>query len=268
MNEAKKILVLNYHLLSDDDIPVQHMPDPLYSVRVSDFLHQMNLLHEKNIPVISLSDLVNDRFQEKFGVALTFDDGHFSDYQTVAPTLQALKFPATFFPFVNGVGITNRLSWEQLKELSEKGFDIGSHGISHTLFSELSREQQLHELKNSKNVFEEKLGKTVEHFSLPYGWYDKEILELAKTVGYRSMLTTGLKMNFPTKKPFVIHRWNIKRDTPIEKLETILENKGSLSLEEKFSAQLKSLTKKSLGLSFTNRLNVYISKRRKKANDE
>lgn len=263
MNDSGKILVLNYHLLSDDQVLLRDLPDPLYTVGIGSFLEQMNLLEAKNIPVVSLDDLTNGRFNKNFGVVLTFDDGHLSDYQTVSPILKAHQFTAAFFPFIHSIGTQGRLSWEHWREFIENGFTVGSHGLSHTIFSQLSFEQQLKELRESKLVLEKNLNCGVNHFSMPYGWFSDEVKMLVKNTGYRSLLTTGLKMNFPNEKPFVIHRWNITRDTTMERFEKIISGEGTLPLEEKISSQMKSWTKKILGPALTDRLNIYLNNKQK-----
>jgi peptidoglycan/xylan/chitin deacetylase (PgdA/CDA1 family) len=64
-------------------------------------------------------------------VVLTFDDGCSSDSGFVVPTLARYGFGATFF--INGIDALpavlkpHRLSWEQARQISEAGFEIGNH---------------------------------------------------------------------------------------------------------------------------------------------
>lgn len=85
----------------------------------------------------------------------------------------------------------NRVSYmsaEQLKELSDKGFEIGSHGMTHSLLiaDYMNKEKALNELQKSKQWLEAITGKPVIAFCFPAGRYNAEMIELAKQVGYTS----------------------------------------------------------------------------------
>jgi peptidoglycan/xylan/chitin deacetylase (PgdA/CDA1 family) len=85
----------------------------------------------------------------------------------------------------------NRVSYmsaEQLKELSDKGFEIGSHGMTHSLLiaDYMNKEKALSELQKSKQWLEAVTGKPVTAYCFPAGRYNAEMIELAKRVGYTS----------------------------------------------------------------------------------
>lgn len=77
---------------------------------------------------------------------------------------------------------------EQLKKLSDKGFEIGSHGITHSLLiaDYMDEEKALNELQKSKQWLETITGKPVTAYCFPAGRYNAEMIELAKQVGYTS----------------------------------------------------------------------------------
>lgn len=85
----------------------------------------------------------------------------------------------------------NRVSYmcaEQLKELSDKSFEIGSHGMTHSLLiaDYMNKEKALNELQKSKQWLEAITGKPVTAYCFPAGRYNAEMIELAKQVGYTS----------------------------------------------------------------------------------
>ena len=85
----------------------------------------------------------------------------------------------------------NRVSYmsaEQLKELSDKGFEIGSHGMTHSLLiaDYMNEEKALNELQKSKQWLEAVTGKPVTAYCFPAGRYNADMIELAKQVGYTS----------------------------------------------------------------------------------
>jgi peptidoglycan/xylan/chitin deacetylase (PgdA/CDA1 family) len=233
---------------------------PSFNVRRSDFVRQLELILASGLPVVSLDDVAAGRVHGTFAVSLTFDDGYVSDLEIVCPLLKTLRFPAAFFPVVHGIGAEGRLSWAQLRELAANGFTIGSHGLSHTLLTELNRAQQGEELKSSKRLLEEHLSQRVDYFSLPYGWYSDGILSQAREAGYRFVLSTRMKMNHPSERPFVLHRVNVKRDLPFEKFKRLLLSEGVLPLSENISASAKALVKRALGPSLSGRLSLLIHK--------
>jgi peptidoglycan/xylan/chitin deacetylase (PgdA/CDA1 family) len=67
-------------------------------------------------------------------VVLTFDDAPLSHFTNVAPLLKKYGFGATFFvcEFPGVFGNTNQsMNWEQIRDLQQMGFEIGSHTHTH-----------------------------------------------------------------------------------------------------------------------------------------
>jgi len=81
------------------------------------------------------------------------------------------------------------LSLEEIKQISDMGFEIGSHGRDHTLLSRLSKADQLDDLSSSKLFLEEILFKSINSFCYPYGGkksYNKTTLNILKQVGFHN----------------------------------------------------------------------------------
>lgn len=91
---------------------------------------------------------------------------------------------------IDDVFPTNTLTWEQIKILSEDELcTIGSHTMSHCRLSMSDINILTYELKNSKDILSQKIGKSVEHLSYPYGWItdvSDEAAEIAQKVGYKT----------------------------------------------------------------------------------
>src|SRR5216110_2146991 len=69
-------------------------------------------------------------------VVLTFDDAVKSHRTFVAPLLKELGFGATFFVTHKWMDDqTNFMTWQDIAEINEMGFEIGNHSWTHDDFS-------------------------------------------------------------------------------------------------------------------------------------
>jgi peptidoglycan/xylan/chitin deacetylase (PgdA/CDA1 family) len=124
-------------------------------------------------------------------VALTFDDGWETEYKNAVPLLRAHHAKATFYIFPNPISKDPRfMTWEQLGELRDDGFEIADHSYTHPLLSKLSAAQLHHELYDSKQVLEQKLGITITDFASPFGYTSDAVVAELKADGYETGRTT------------------------------------------------------------------------------
>ena len=79
-------------------------------------------------------------------VVLTFDDGNKSDLDFVAPLLKSHGFGATFF-ITEGLNfLTHKqhyLTWPEVRQLHDLGFEIGNHTQHHKNVTQQSAEELL-----------------------------------------------------------------------------------------------------------------------------
>jgi peptidoglycan/xylan/chitin deacetylase (PgdA/CDA1 family) len=93
-------------------------------------------------------------------VVLSFDDGNASDLSYVAPVLDELGFGATFF-VTEGLGVLDPaeswryLSWGEVRELHERGFEIGNHTRSHPDVTSLAADELVAEIEHIQRRCEE-----------------------------------------------------------------------------------------------------------------
>lgn len=112
-------------------------------------------------------------------VSFTFDDGPDSVFTHAFPVLKKYGYPGTAFVVTNNIGKPDFMTGEQLWELYENGWEIGSHTMNHAHLTELSPEQVEYELSASQAWLENE-GFEVYSFSSPYGEHNEETLELIK----------------------------------------------------------------------------------------
>lgn len=251
----KKVLILNYHQIS-----LNTSDDALYTLSPLTFKHHLDLIQELRIPFRNVEDFMAGHSPEEYAVMLSFDDGYKSDLTEVMPLLEAYQFPAIFFPITDRIGEPDRLSWEELNIISGKGFEIGSHSASHRILTDLALPEIKKELKDSKDLIEQNIGKRVKHFALPYGRYNTSVIETAKELGYESVLTTGLTCNFMDENSFLLYRWNITSEVSIATLKRVLQYNGNLPLKMRLDFSIKKSAKAILGQKLAEKLNRKIVK--------
>jgi len=130
-------------------------------------------------------------------VGVTFDDGYEDFLDAAVPTLVKLGFSATVFVVAGMLGSEN--TWEhggvprpQLKlleadgvrEVSERGMEIGAHSVTHPRLPGLDSETLLREVEDSRQMLSEIVNAPVEGFSYPYGAVDRPAVRAAREAGY------------------------------------------------------------------------------------
>ncbi|MCL5104504.1 MAG: polysaccharide deacetylase family protein [Armatimonadetes bacterium] len=162
-------------------------------------------------------------YWERDEFAVTFDDGYLSVYEHAYPALMERRMTATVYVVADTIGGANdwdarqgdrrepMMSIDQLREMADNGFEIGSHTLTHPHLPDISDEQLTREIADSKRKLEDILGKEVVSFSYPYGDYDDRVLAAAVEAGYRYAVTTKLGIvggNSVFEIPRVNVRWN------------------------------------------------------------
>lgn len=200
--------VLTYHRVRPD-------ADDPKSVTPQRFLEHLQLLRA-HWKVVSLSEVLaaieeNQPLPER-AVLLTFDDGCADLYDYALPLLQEFNFPAVVFMLARYVGKRGRtyseahypevpfLSADKLREMSQAGVEIGSHGLWHVPLSFLTPKEAWEEVSVSKALLSDLLGEEVRAFSYPWGragdFGDEHVAMVAKA-GYRIAFTMLPGMNVP-----------------------------------------------------------------------
>ena len=152
------------------------------------------------VPLNTLLSHVNTG--KKIQVALTFDDGYECVYRLAAPLLQAAKMPATVYLNTGWIGknATHRkasdanlghtagesfLTWPEVTELANQGWEIGSHGVDHLDLTQQPLEVIQTELVHSKQHIESQLHRTCQHFCYTWGRHHQSLRNTVADVGYQ-----------------------------------------------------------------------------------
>jgi peptidoglycan/xylan/chitin deacetylase (PgdA/CDA1 family) len=165
------------------------------TVRRQDFRAHLEFLESLEIGFAVATRMIGETgVPEK--IAITFDDGYESVYTEAAREMASRDIPGTVFPVVGSIGGHNRwdvrlsprpfkhLSWAQLRELVELGFEVGSHTLSHRDLTRLNPADLQNELRVSREMLEDGLGIAIRAVSYPFGRFSKKVISEALDAGY------------------------------------------------------------------------------------
>ncbi|MBR2715127.1 MAG: polysaccharide deacetylase family protein [Ruminococcus sp.] len=98
--------------------------------------------------------------------------------KTLLDILDEHKVKTTFFL----VGAWVDKYQASVKEIANRGHDIGNHSDTHAHLTQISKTQQLSEIKNCNEKIKAITGKDVTLFRPPYGEYDNSVVEVCNSL--------------------------------------------------------------------------------------
>lgn len=221
-----QIPILEYHDLTDKPVRIKSVHSP-YVLSTTKFYRQMKWLQENGYDALTIDDLLSHNVSAR-SVALTFDDGHVSNYKLAFPILEEFRFIATFFIVPNCIDKKDYLTREQILEMHEQGMRFESHSLTHPYMLLLSREKKIKELYQSKEEIQNLLGSVTKHFSVPYGFYDEDLIQCVRETGYKSLVTENIGYYTYQKKPFhILPRFTIKSNIDFDVFKDIVKIRKS-----------------------------------------
>lgn len=160
-------------------------------------------------------------------VAVTFDDAYRSVFELAFPILSRWDWPGTVFVPTNYPGTEvpmgwsgndrwlggpheaemTCMSWRELDQLAEAGWEIGSHTKSHPHLTELTDAALTMELRGSREQCERQLRRPCRSLAYPYGDSDERVLVAARKAGY--VAAANLPDRFNKASPFQYPRVGI-----------------------------------------------------------
>lgn len=196
------MLVLCYHAVSPA------WPAPL-SVTPERLERQLTALVRRGYRGATFADAVAGAG----GPALvaTFDDAYRSVLTLAAPILERLGIPGTVFVPTDWAGRGEPmtwpgidewlggehehellpLTWDELGELAERGWEVGSHTRSHPHLTQVGDERLRDELAGSREACEARMGRPCRTVAYPYGDQDARVREAARAAGYAAGAALG-----------------------------------------------------------------------------
>jgi peptidoglycan/xylan/chitin deacetylase (PgdA/CDA1 family) len=206
---VSETLVLCYHAVSPQ------WPADL-SVTPANLETQLRSLLERNYHATTFYEAVRAASEPRT-LAVTFDDAYRSVIELAYPLLSSLGIPATVFvptrfpgtgAPMSWPGIDRWLggsheselrcmSWDELQQLDEAGWEIGSHTHTHSYLPTLDDESLSRELEESHQICSERLGKRCRSLAYPFGAHDDRVIAAAERAGYAAAATLPARFNRP-----------------------------------------------------------------------
>lgn len=235
--------ILMYHRLA------RSVTNNAYTLGVGDFEGHLQEIIQHGLTCLPVKEVVacfSGGVGEK-KVALTFDDGHSSDFNLALPLLQQYGIKATFFITTDWLGWPGYLNREQLLALQRAGMSIQSHAKSHKFLDALSESAVHRELFLSKKKLEDILAEPVEYLSCPGGRYNRKVLRCACQIGYRALFTSaphGIKNYIDM---LVVGRRVMRYRSGLSELKSVLHPSELDLIWQRVAYLSKLILKKSMG---------------------
>lgn len=175
--EASNILSIVFH-----DISLEENSN--IDVPLKAFESFVDLVARRGYTLCSSSNYFRSQNKSNL-IVCTFDDGYENTHKYALSVFKKYNFTATVFVCFENIGSTNNWNYKdiknrkhltenQLKELQNIGWEIGSHGLSHNSLLKLSDNELLDELQVSKNKLEIVFG-TIDSYAYPYGDFNEYV---------------------------------------------------------------------------------------------
>lgn len=220
LGNPRKIKILMYHLVTDDIEFCNKYPN--IAVHVEEFRKQMKFLDRCGYITITFGDyllyLNGELNLPKNPIIISFDDGFADVHKFAFPILQKYNMRAVLFIMGDRKIVTNQwdlksgilqlplLADYQIIEMHDAGFEIGSHAITHSMLTQLSREKAWEEISRSRMLLEIFLNHQVKSFAYPFGSVNETLKDLVEEAGYKIGCGTYTGPPVISKDPFEIRR--------------------------------------------------------------
>jgi len=134
---------------------------------------------------------------------------------TVCPTAGRERMTAEIISRLGSVTIPPiLLSWEDVRELDRRGWEIGSHTLSHTVLTGCSPDELQEEIVGSKELLEERLAVKISGFSYPSAAVDRTVRDAVERAKYSYAADVGGGINTKETDHFMVKRIHVENDPP------------------------------------------------------
>ena len=129
-------------------------------------------------------------------LVVTFDDGNVTDYTNLYPIMRDRGVKGTLYITTGFVGSTETwMTWAQVKELHDAGWDIQDHSRSHVDFKTMTDAELVTQMQDVNNSFVANGLPIPKHISYPFGSFDDRVINVIKKYRKTGRTTANYKIN-------------------------------------------------------------------------
>jgi len=174
--------ILMYHSINDD--PGSNPPDLV--VTPANFRAHLAYIKKRGYQFLTMSEMVSGDYDSAPRVALTFDDGFQDNYTEMLPILKEFGAKATIYLCPDMPNI-DKLTVEQIQEMQAAGsIEFGAHTMTHINLSQVSDEDAVYEIMESKKYVEKLTGRACPSFAYPFGRLNDRVAISVQKAGFAS----------------------------------------------------------------------------------
>jgi peptidoglycan/xylan/chitin deacetylase (PgdA/CDA1 family) len=193
-------MILTYHKIGDQ------LELGITTVKRWAFGAHLDVINQAGMVTVHAAEAARSPGRRKI-IAITFDDAYESVVAAALPEMEARGVTGTVFAIAGFVGDCSRwdvrlsprrfrhASWDQLRDLADRGFEIGSHSMSHRDLTRLDTASLKRELEVSKKTLEDGTGHRVSSISYPFGRFSRRVVGEALEAGYTTGFTSYPRSN-------------------------------------------------------------------------
>jgi peptidoglycan/xylan/chitin deacetylase (PgdA/CDA1 family) len=186
--QTLKVPVLVYHHIRDTKPYPKSTWSWKMSVTPSIFEKYLQWIADHSYTTIDLTTLAaifrgEIRGPEK-PIVITFDDNQLSQYDIALPMMEARSQIGVFYLITNHLTNKTMIDTVRAKDLHARGQDVESHTLSHRVLTALPASEIERELRESRKILEDLLGKQVLHVAYPGTAHNQTVRDAAAAAGY------------------------------------------------------------------------------------
>lgn len=217
-------LILNFHGIGKPRRPFEHGEEP-YWVSETKFSAVLDLVEAS-----------------KMEIGLTFDDGNETDWLIAVPQLKKRSLSAQFFVIAGLLNEFGYLSEDQVAQIdSNRLFTIGSHGLYHRPWTDITVSELNKELQESQKLLSKICNRPITQAGLPFGKYDRTVLRQATEFGYERIYSSDGAPRYRGANP--VPRFSLRSDTSLAFVDKLIRKYESFAsrIGSELRATIKSL---------------------------
>jgi peptidoglycan/xylan/chitin deacetylase (PgdA/CDA1 family) len=208
-----------------------------FAVPPDEFAAQMDYLAAEGYQPVTAAELAASRSGgplPRRPVVLTFDDAYTDFYEVALPVLRQHHFPAALYVPTAYVGGTTRfngssgegsrpvLSWQALGDVAAEGVEVAAHSHTHPQMDRVPGEEVQDEAARSRGVLEDKLGRPVDGFAYPFGYWNRAARAAVAGAGFRYAFAVAEMVTAPDDDMLTLPRLTVNAGTGVAGLARLL----------------------------------------------